>query len=115
MVSQPRISLAKPLMSCDRMTPELPLAPLSEPEEIALHSADMLSSSKAPTSFTADLMVRVIFVPVSPSGTGKTFSSFIHSLFASRLDAPAKNIFRSCSALIENLHTIIPPQVSQSP
>ena len=33
-------------------------------------------------------MVRVIFVPVSPSGTGKTLSSFIYSLLLLILFAP---------------------------
>ena len=44
---------------------------------------------------SADMMVIVMFVPVSPSGTGKTFSSFIHSFFASRFLAPLRNIFES--------------------
>ena len=61
----------------------------------------MLSvSPNADTSLTADLIVRVIFVPVSPSGTGNTFSSLIHSLFASKLAAPAKNIPESSLASI---------------
>ena len=41
----------------------------------------------------ADMIVSVIFVPVSPSGTGNTFSSLMISFFASRLAAPARNIF----------------------
>ena len=41
-----------------------------------------------------------MFVPVSPSGTGKTFSSLIHSFFASRFFAPARNILDKLSVLI---------------
>ena len=36
-------------------------------------------SRSAATSFAADIIVNVIFVPVSPSGTGNTFNSLIHS------------------------------------
>ena len=36
-------------------------------------------------------IVMVIFVPVSPSGTGNTFSSLIQSFLASRFFAPFKN------------------------
>ena len=32
----PFISFVKPLKSCDKITPELPLAPLNEPDDIAL-------------------------------------------------------------------------------
>ncbi len=79
-------------MSCDKITPELPLAPLSEPDEMALETAFM---SQAPVFFissTAEKMVMHILIPVSPSGTGKTLRELIHSFFASRLAAPAQNI-----------------------
>ena len=46
------------------------------------------------------IIVIDIFVPVSPSGTGKTFSSLIHSFFASRFFAPARNILDSVSVLM---------------
>ena len=52
------------------------------------------------TSFAADMIVRVILVPVSPSGTGNTFSSLIISFFASRFAAPARNILRSITVSI---------------
>jgi regulation of enolase protein 1 (concanavalin A-like superfamily) len=41
------------------------------------------------SSFTAEFTVKDIFVPVSPSGTGKTFISSTIFLFASRAFAPA--------------------------
>ena len=47
-----------------------------------------------------DMIVIDMFVPVSPSGTGKTFSSLIHSFFASRFFAPARNILDKLSVLI---------------
>ena len=90
-----------PLRSCERITPEFPLAPLKEPDEIALQIASIpVLSPRLLTSLAADIMVIVIFVPVSPSGTGKTLSSFIHSFFASRFLAPDKNIFDSIWASI---------------
>ena len=51
------------------MTPELPLAPMSEPWETALQ-VDAMSSPAAATSSHTELSVRAMFVPVSPSGTG---------------------------------------------
>ena len=62
-------------------------------DEIAFAMASIFGFSKAFTSFAADMIVSVIFVPVSPSGTGNTFSSLMISFFASRLAAPARNIF----------------------
>ena len=43
-------------------------------------------------SFTADIIVSDIFVPVSPSGTGKTFSASTWALFTSNILPPAINI-----------------------
>ena len=100
--------LLKPLKSCDKITPELPLAPLSEPVDMAF-AMDFISSGAASTSFTADRIVSVILVPVSPSGTGNTLSSLIYSLFLSRLLAPAINAFFSASASIVLLTLLYPP------
>ena len=83
----------KPRRSWDKITPELPLAPRREPEEIAFAIATISGFSSAFTSFAADRIVSVIFVPVSPSGTGNTFNSLMNSFFASRFAAPARNIF----------------------
>ncbi len=57
-----------PRSSWDRMTPEFPLAPISEPWAMALHTAARSSSS--PSSDTTDSRVSAMLVPVSPSGTG---------------------------------------------
>ena len=95
------ILLVNPRKICERMTPEFPLAPRSEPLEMALHRDSIsIPSPSAATSFAADMMVMVILVPVSPSGTGKTFSSLIHSFLFSRFFAPAKNILESILASI---------------
>ena len=77
------ISFVNPRNNWDKITPEFPLAPRKEPEEIALASVSIVGSFSAATSLAAAMMVIVIFVPVSPSGTGNTFSSLIHSFFAS--------------------------------
>ena len=98
----PRVN---PRRSCERITPELPRAPRREPEEIALARVSISGSARAPTSEAADMMVSVMFVPVSPSGTGNTFSSLIHSFFASRFLAPARNILESILASMVLLFT----------
>jgi len=96
----PWISFVKPLKSCDRITPEFPLAPLKEPEEIAFASCSISGSSSSATALAAAMIVIVIFVPVSPSGTGKTFSSLIQSFLASRPFAPARKAFFTIPASI---------------
>ena len=108
--SLPLMLLVKPRRSWDRMTPEFPLAPRREPLETALHSAVMSAfSPNADTSLAADMMVMVILVPVSPSGTGNTFNSLIHSFLLSRFFAPAKNILDNILASIVFEVTISPP------
>ena len=78
----------------------MPLAPRREPDETALAKSLIPGLLRDVTSFAAAIMVRDIFVPVSPSGTGNTFSSLIYSFFASIFCAPAKNIFASISTFI---------------
>ena len=87
------ITFVNPRKSWDKITPEFPLAPRRDPEEIALDKDFISGFSIALTSRAAAMIVMHIFVPVSPSGTGNTFNSLIHSCFASRFLAPAKNIF----------------------
>ena len=90
-----------PRNNWDKITPELPLAPRSEPEEIAFAKSSIEGlSPNAVTSLAADKIVNVILVPVSPSGTGNTFNSLIHSFFASRFFTPARNIFFKSAASI---------------
>ncbi len=57
-----------PRKICDRITPELPRAPMSEPREIAWHTSSIeLESLRA---VLTDSRVSAMLVPVSPSGTG---------------------------------------------
>ena len=65
-----------PRISRDRITPELPRAPRSMAEAAIFEAAYSSGSSALRRSAAAELMVMDILVPVSPSGTGKTFSSF---------------------------------------
>ena len=62
------------------MTPELPRAPISETCVTALHNVALSASRgrRASSAMTAS-MVSAMFVPVSPSGTGKTFSRLTSS------------------------------------
>ena len=99
------ITFVKPRNNWDKITPELPLAPRNDPEEIAFANEAMVGFSIAATSFAADIIVIDIFVPVSPSGTGNTFSSLIHSFLASKLLAPARNILESILASMVCLST----------
>jgi len=101
--------LQKPLKSCDKITPEFPLAPLKEPDEIAFASSAMVGFVSELTSLAADMIVIVIFVPVSPSGTGNTFSSFIQSFFESRFLAPARNILARSFELMLVISTFCSP------
>ena len=79
----------------DRMTPELPRAPLSAPLETLSHTSMKALEGQAESSFTADCIVRDILVPVSPSGTGKTLSASTFALLFSSSLAPIEIIFRN--------------------
>ena len=60
-----------PRSICERITPELPRAPINDPWAMALQTSDISASSPSgPSSAATDSMVSVILVPVSPSGTG---------------------------------------------
>ena len=61
----------RPRSIWERMTPELPRAPIKEPWAMALQTSDIsASSARGPSSAATDSMVSVMLVPVSPSGTG---------------------------------------------
>ena len=103
------MDFVNPRSSWDRITPELPLAPRRDPEEIAFAISFIAGLFNAVTSFAADIIVIDILVPVSPSGTGNTFNSLIHSFFDSRFLAPARNIFCTSAASIVVVATLFPP------
>ena len=64
-LSIPDISFVNPLNSCERITPELPLAPLKEPDEIAFASAFISGFSNALTYLAADMIV-MDYKPFTP-------------------------------------------------
>ena len=68
------ITVVKPFNICDKITPEFPLAPLSAPFATALASGSNSFVVTILSSLTAERIVKDIFVPVSPSGTGNTLS-----------------------------------------
>ena len=71
----PSKPFANPLKSRERITPELPRAPRSIADAAVFATSAALTLSNIPSSCAAALMVIDILVPVSPSGTGKIFSS----------------------------------------
>ena len=79
---------------------------INEPVEIAFARFSIVGLAIELTSLAADIIVIVILVPVSPSGTGNTLRSFIHSFFDSRFLAPARNIFWTSAASIVLVATI---------
>ena len=94
------VSEQKPLKIWEVITPLFPLAPFNAPFEKALLKASRLFVIHCDTSFTADFIVKNIFVPVSPSGTGNTLSESTYFLFCSRRLAPATIIFRNVAPFI---------------
>ena len=76
-VSIPFMRFEIPLKSRESITPEFPLAPLSIAEAVVFAASPTVCASLARRSFAAFPIVMPMFVPVSPSGTGKTLSSFI--------------------------------------
>ncbi len=92
--------------SCDRITPEFPRAPSSAPRPKAAMAARRSEGAVSPPgaggtassiALRADSKVRYMFVPVSPSGTGKTLRASISSRAAPR-DSRASSVKRSTVA-----------------
>ena len=91
----------KPLKICEVITPLFPRAPRSAPFEKASESDARSLFIHLFTSPTADFIVKNIFVPVSPSGTGNTFNESIYSLFCSSKLTPARSILRKVAPFID--------------
>src|SRR5437879_3364813 len=89
----PSTALAKPRKICDRITPELPRAPIRLPCEANL--AILLTSAAFDSlmSSTADCSVSNMLVPVSPSGTGNTLRRLTSSWLA---DSQVRLPSRAC-------------------
>ena len=102
--SLPFRRLEMPRNSSDRMTPELPRAPRSMAEAATLDAFSRSGSSVLRRSEAAELMVMDILVPVSPSGTGNTFSSLRACLLISMAAAALMIILRRSAPLMVSLN-----------
>ena len=87
------MALAKPRNSRDRITPEFPRAPRRRAEAVVWAAWPTASWDFFFSSAAAQPMVRPIFVPVSPSGTGNTFKSLMACFWAFRAAAAWITIF----------------------
>ena len=100
---------AKPPSICAKITPELPRAPSSAPLAAIRAATDRLASGPASSRpLHAARIVAAMLVPVSPSGTGNTFSSSTVRRFTvkapktalyHRRKAAASNDISSCRPL----------------
>jgi hypothetical protein len=91
------MTVTRPRSTWDRMTPELPRAPISDPWLIALHTEARSSPAASSASHTA-MRVSDMLVPVSPSGTGYTLSRLMGSRWAASASSYAWTTARSRSA-----------------
>src|SRR5436309_5303789 len=86
----PSTARAKPRKIWERITPELPRAPIRLPWDASLAILLTSVAFDSLTSSTADCRVSSMLVPVSPSGTGKTLRRFTSSwLPASHVRLPS--------------------------
>ena len=88
-------------MNWERITPLLPLAPKNAPfanaEETEATERLWSFGKVSSAACTAARMVKSMLVPVSPSGTGNTFSALMASRYSSRqLVASEKACLSSC-------------------
>ncbi len=87
---------ASPRRIWERITPELPRAPISDPWAIASQTSGIPSAEES--SWTTDSSVSVMFVPVSPSGTGYTFRRFSASWWMRRASRKRVTTWRTSAA-----------------
>src|SRR5699024_5779561 len=73
-------------------TPELPRAPINNPLEKAWATSEIWLLFTRFTSSAPDVIDKFIFVPVSPSGTGKTFNASIFLALFDKWCAPESTI-----------------------
>ena len=106
-VSFPSIALEKPRKSWDRITPELPLAPIKRPLAKSLLISSTRSDSDNDTRSAPEVKDKFMFVPVSPSGTGKTFNEFTYSAFSCRRSCATSTIALKSLAVSSNLFTLL--------
>ena len=87
-LSAPRKPFAIPAKILDRITPEFPRAPRSIPFAAEDETASRVASPVLPRAANPESIVIDILSPVSPSGIGKTLSSFTICLLFERFCAP---------------------------
>ena len=87
-----------PRKSSERITPELPRAPRSSAEATQPETSSTVEKLFFRSSTAALPIVRPMFVPVSPSGTGKTLSSFIVCMFACSAASAQRIMSRNAAA-----------------
>ena len=80
------------------MTPLLPRAPIRLPWLMALHVGSSSGSASSSSATTAS-SVRAMLVPVSPSGTGYTFSRLIPAACAFIVSRNVITVLRNASGL----------------
>ena len=81
---------AMPRKICEAMTPELPRAPMRAPKLIAVATRSADCSATPSASARAARTVASMLLPVSPSGTGKTFRALTSSTWSARLSTAAR-------------------------
>src|SRR5512146_1759184 len=88
---------ANPRHSWERITPELPRAPIRAPFATMAAMRPTCRSPESLISFQAEVMVSDMFVPVSPSGTGNTLSAFtVCWLVLSQVRPASVRLLRAC-------------------
>src|SRR5699024_3485202 len=102
--------LLNPRKTCERITPEFPRAPISNPFARACESSPTLDDVDSETYFAPLANERLMLVPVSPSGTGKTFNELINSaLLFNRFELTAIILRNSFSVIFEIFNLQNPP------
>ena len=99
-VSEPSRPTASPLKNWERMMPLLPLASIIAARDITAAASPAERPPEPSSAFTTASSVRNMFVPVSPSGTGKTLSELMTSTLALSRSAAKPMYSRSCSPVM---------------
>ncbi len=89
---------ARPLSTCERITPEFPRAPARAPRASADSASPTVVRGDRSSASSADCIVCSRLVPVSPSGTGKTLIWSIDSRLASSDRTHASAHLRTATA-----------------
>ncbi len=97
------------------MTPELPRAPRSKAEAAVSAAAPIPAGAFFRSASAAAPTVRLILVPVSPSGTGNTLSSLICCRFCFRAAEAQTSISVYAAPSMNSLKAYAPPRAARRP